>query len=1016
MKIAGASWRDREAICLKRKESFADEGKRKRVRRGPDWGKLENRAREIEKAGFSEVAQIVGDDGGGEWPWNEIAGLSSPLLMHQLMRLCELLVFKGAKLEEFPARELVHYCLGAASEAVQGSHRKDLFPPLETDQTWKIDGASKLLAQVIYLLDHDYEAALNIAKGTSPKSYAHSVEFLFDSHMRRLANRLQALEKDAKKSGLHNQTLFCQQTLVRELAQAMVTADCGVNVGLGPLLLQKLALDKKEPLTFYRDIADLMEALKGDEALRGELEGLGQSLPYNSKDRANWLIRASVQKWNREEELSECDVVKAGLMALLTHLRQGAVGSCFATSVAIQISRWNRLQLLEDISDLFCWSMMPRETQGKAILFPFLLRFSKEGLNKELIIGPDGTVLGEGIKVWECPGIAAACAALGIKGAQLCRSMLRERTWRTEVHTLLKIYAGMAVDAQDGQGLSEEEATEIAVFAYSSHTENPVIRAWEYVLSSLVEARTTEVVEAFDMDNTSLKGRAIDSILKALIGAVRAKTGDRARLTGLFMNLLAEQLMERMQYVYDPHFEYQRASPDGHSCSGAFVLYDQSQIVEQGVVLPGALDGAKKWQEFMVKMVEAACDAMEGKRQTRAVGFKLDQFKEEMVRLAGTPEFLMVVHRHFSYENPVNQNVVEKPELIPHTLWVDQRGGDCRELEMVYFERQKWGPHRPIEPYSAQELLEKLAWWVRRQPAEYRKHLKNRKSWPLLGASPTHAFSLYPGSPTMAGLWEGKSTPREWVAKHLLPLGKRLASAGASRTERETVVNWVASFASKEVVEALKARLFVGIRRQDLRATVIEVLESKGVCKRPITRSQKDSFEGKGPHNDNRTLPEKWIKAAKGLVPESQWSAFQTEAKKLETRDCGKACLDLLKRYGVAVFDLSVELGAVPASTVSGPYDSDKIALHLDHILFDCLPESEKNEVRQNSIVIADTNWRRRGRDIHFHVQINPATGALALWAADELGQERYPLDQTHWLMGSYWPWTLWPRESILKV
>ncbi|OJU81246.1 MAG: hypothetical protein BGO10_03320 [Chlamydia sp. 32-24] len=80
-----------------------------------------------------------------------------------------------------------------------------------------------------------------------------------------------------------------------------------------------------------------------------------------------------------------------------------------------------------------------------------------------------------------------------------------------------------------------------------------------------------------------------------------------------------------------------------------------------------------------------------------------------------------------------------------------------------------------------------------------------------------------------------------------------------------------------------------------------------------------------------------------------------------------------------------------------------KLIFAFDQILFNHLSKEDKKTLSFHSIHFADTNWSKKGKDVHFCFSINPGTNKLEVWEVDDKGNNLKILNQDYWVKHKTW-------------
>lgn len=332
-----------------------------------------------------------------------------------------------------------------------------------------------------------------------------------------------------------------------------------------------------------------------------------------------------------DEPITEVHARMAALSALLAPLRQGFVGSCFATSQAIRLHDHRPAEMLADLKSLIeeghlAFNVPDGAGQVKAVQVP-LNRLA--GIRE--LEHPMPRSVGAAAKLAEDPGIALALQAMNLgpndrlnavaealnaldtrleAGTHITPKLLLEEVaaqrhgitpaHREAASQLPKLVREVQRANAAGDGTVEalekyqqtssvlgkkladfaafEADVALAISSFQSANENRLLRAWEYTLSAAIEGGESE----------GLIKKLQTTVRAALIPLVRAVqmpvgSGIAQKLTdqdwrgarGLLLERLVERLADRLSFQYDASILTTLAQ-DGSSSAGGFALYDRS--------------------------------------------------------------------------------------------------------------------------------------------------------------------------------------------------------------------------------------------------------------------------------------------------------------------------------------------------------------------------------------------------------------------------------------------------------
>ncbi len=130
-------------------------------------------------------------------------------------------------------------------------------------------------------------------------------------------------------------------------------------------------------------------------------------LPPEQDSAASRMIRATLGL-DPDVDVTAAHAKQAAVATLLSQVRQGGVGSCFATATAVEVQRTRPDKLLEDLKELFSTGGLTRTLDGETI---------RVDLNEDMLPGglsePTG-VPRKDSTLHTAPGMSAGLEALGV--------------------------------------------------------------------------------------------------------------------------------------------------------------------------------------------------------------------------------------------------------------------------------------------------------------------------------------------------------------------------------------------------------------------------------------------------------------------------------------------------------------------------------------------------------------------------------------------------------------------------
>jgi hypothetical protein len=435
-------------------------------------------------------------------------------------------------------------------------------------------------------------------------------------------------------------------------------------IDLNPVRDLKVALEKKgQPPEVLPALVPwygrVLGALESNAELVKTLEGI--QAPADQSSPAASIIRSTLGL-SVSERVSALHARQAVLAAMLTPLRQGAVGSCFATSVAIRIQQQQLLQMVQDMAKLISSGELVFTRSDGSIKRLLLSETAGASALSESIALPSSDRARAAIQA--DPGLRAALHAVGIKAEEIencigkaidsinARASVAGGDRLTSASEIIDevLFTRHGITRAD---LDEhKKVPQLIQDVLRCQLELEALRASQNLANaqSAIDAKMTEINALVDrrqaiadlasaplmpqflderdlavsawqgtQDNRILRAweytlsaraesRASDKFMEPLskaLGAVVSKTLERGNpsvetaLRHQVRTEIERLVAERLDYVYDASMQSALAA-DGSSTEGGFVLMD---IGRQGSGdLPTRIDSAETFQMMMAAL------------------------------------------------------------------------------------------------------------------------------------------------------------------------------------------------------------------------------------------------------------------------------------------------------------------------------------------------------------------------------------------------------------------------------
>lgn len=598
---------------------------------------------------------------------------------------------------------------------------------------------------------------------------------------------------------------------VRQAAELLIAPDGKLDTTHIPQMIADLKRDTTLSSDHRNQLIKTLQKLQQGGPLAATIDGTCERKPLRGP--AADLVRATLNLPPQQTTLTAADARKAMLMTVLGHLRQGTVGSCFATGPAISAHKDSEIVAtqLKELLEENCLTFK----QGKStVQVPLNKRISRAEAQIKLTVTADGTCFGkvngaasQPYQLHQTPGMQGALTALGIpadKHGEAVSTALRQMGCPNGTKYQLscqEIIEHIAHNAPGNTPPTQRFAS--AINAFAGKEDVRLLRAWEYTLATHSEtnrsgAALNKMTSAV-LHGASIHGAphlcSLSTVGKSTAHQLRQHPDYRGvpvdNINHALMNNVEKLMKKRFFMQYDADVEQSGVSHDGVSNRGGFVLCNRTP--------PNApsqwqhLDTPEKFQRAMVDLVEEASritagqtGRMRGNPQLKqnTLRFLTDNIKQHV----GTPAF--TEHAKLRFNSPNS----EPPTADPHNLpWKQGRGGWFGDLvnelggEMLH--QAQFSPQlrpmnnpggAPSATMDASHIMRFLADGVNKmRPQLQAKANATPGDFQVPLGNSIHAFSFLPMA--MADVWSDRATVDQWMNTKLVQ--PALQHVQARRTE-----------------------------------------------------------------------------------------------------------------------------------------------------------------------------------------------------------------------------------------
>lgn len=695
----------------------------------------------------------------------KIREVSNPDLMEQLVNLAGLLESKITDGNQLLIANTMNTALLYGLRASQIG-----------DEAY-ISHAEQVIGELSYLCNRSLDEVcmgLNSTDLDDSERFIHELFFGPLGPIARIKMAVKSKKEAHKKSKIQDASVAKTVQLPVLIAQELVMENGKINFGIIPILHNQL-LGEDEPITLRGHKVNLfygLDIMKKSPVVRARFQSI--SLPNNPYARENLLIR-TVLGLPAGSALTDTDAKKTVLATMMSHLRQGNVGSCFGTFLGIELMISRLSQCMDDFAEILQTGKMIRTVNGEKQPFPYLMKMAYDSIYKKIEINSSG-MLKEGGHLADSPGIQSALRQIGVPDeemrfyvTEICQALFAGKSSGTEsikmdikkfLYHVAETYSQVVPSLR---GYEKEVLNQLR-FGFEAETSPPLLRVWENILAGMAEGT----------ENSNLMRRTLIStgqLLKAKVEQL-----DDAFSSGMFekfIDLYVDTTLNRMKFLYDPDFEHDSTSSDGHSSAGAFVLYDTAGNRDPEDWI--RIDAPYKFQDFMCFILKEIIPDMTKQIRGRFVEEKINSTIGTLQEYIASDRFIIDVAKkfnNFKYDEEVD---LKKLELLKKSPWVSKMGNDPRYVDRVYNNAEELGSIETVQPYSAEHLLRRIIEKGRENRFELEDIFRNHPHKRIPIFTGTHAFTLVLGEPKLQQAWMGTGYIPELIENNLVIPGRAVS-------------------------------------------------------------------------------------------------------------------------------------------------------------------------------------------------------------------------------------------------
>ncbi len=389
----------------------------------------------------------------------------------------------------------------------------------------------KTLSELTYLISTKPNLALALLNKKNVPGSIENINYYYRQALKKIHNQIKETYIDVSMAKAKHMTIPIA------ISQILIPPVGTMLSALIPSIIEEFV---NEDNPYSHSLKGGLNLIHQSDELKTTIEEI--CLPQEPLPGTTLLIHATLNL-PRATELKDFHAKRAALSALLTHMRQGQTGSCFASFIAIALQSINPHGALLDFKQLLREGKLTRKVDNHIHDFPYLMKIeaSEAGLSDS-----------------------------GFKSVYNYLSIPYQKSKKTD--------PGIDEILEDLASSYNSDKKDLEVI-FASSIRHPLLSIWENSIAGMAEG----------VSGSMLKSALIQSI-QYLVRKSAKKHG--------FLDLLnkyeieskvASMVMQRSHYLYDPTLALRNLS------KGAFVLYDNESWAK--------IDNADSFQNYLSGIV-----------------------------------------------------------------------------------------------------------------------------------------------------------------------------------------------------------------------------------------------------------------------------------------------------------------------------------------------------------------------------------------------------------------------------
>ncbi len=493
----------------------------------------------------------------------------------------------------------------------------------------------------------------------------------------------------------------------------------------------------------------------------------------------------------QEQKLSDRHAKVAVLTAMLSPYNQGPVGDCFAVNVVIRDHTEYYRHIAEDSSSIIMNGYLQRPVNNATDYFFYLPIMADDDRDQFFNLTIEGIFPGTNKAIFDAPGFAAARALMGGNSiSSLPEEVLNSLSMNNQSEIiqvtpsqLIQIMAQLI--AQKTTNGNAAALTDLGEYAFSSLTNNSILRAIEAAFSAMAEDRAT------DSTRGDINSSIAQSLSQTWAQLKKVKGVDQ------FQQAFNEVLNACYRLIYNLNIPLAHPSADGSSTDGGFQLYQR--IHDHPTAIGTRIETPDQLREMILYAVNKIANDLGQTYDVKIIANRLQT-------VINTDDFLKQVLWNYDDQNKQESDPVQNYAKLSRTPMQSCDGDNPYEVDDVDTGTTY---DNNVQVYMPKDPYDLISWCL---------GLAKFASAEMVPMdSPQHAFNFVPANPDLVQyIQNGGGDAAQWIRKTLVMPGMQVAKRKISADTQQALSQGMLNIISNNIDNQAYGQLVQSLSQQTL--------------------------------------------------------------------------------------------------------------------------------------------------------------------------------------------------------